>query len=170
MKLQGKAHVFGADVDTDAIIPARHLNVSDPELLAAHCMENIDPEFRERVNKGDVILATTNFGCGSSREHAPVALSEAGVQAVVALSYARIFFRNAIDGGYFPPVECTEDLTGLMATGDEAILNLDEGTLTHLSSNAVFQMRDMGAAGEIICAGGLFAYARRHGLVGNQAP
>src|SRR5512139_2523361 len=96
---KGKAHKYGANVDTDAIIPARYLNVSDPELLAQHCMEDIDIGFVKRVKKGDIIVATTNFGCGSSREHAPLAIKASGISCVIAKSFARIFFRNAINIG-----------------------------------------------------------------------
>ena len=99
MKLKGKAHKYGANVDTDAIIPARYLNVWEPAELAAHCMEDIDEEFLKRLKKGDMVVATTNFGCGSSREHAPIALKAAGVSCVIAQSFARIFFRNAINIG-----------------------------------------------------------------------
>ncbi|MFA5368340.1 MAG: 3-isopropylmalate dehydratase small subunit, partial [Dehalococcoidia bacterium] len=105
MKLKGKAHKYGANVDTDAIIPARYLNVWEPAELAAHCMEDVDEEFLKRVKKGDMVVATTNFGCGSSREHAPIALKAAGVSCVIAQSFARIFFRNAINIG-LPLLEC----------------------------------------------------------------
>ena len=115
--LKGKVHKFGANVDTDAIIPARHLNVSDPEALAAHCMEDIDRDFAGKVQPGDIIVATTNFGCGSSREHAPLAIKAAGISCIIAKSFARIFFRNAINIG-LPLLECGEavDNTGLTWT------------------------------------------------------
>ncbi|MDP2919696.1 MAG: 3-isopropylmalate dehydratase small subunit, partial [Dehalococcoidia bacterium] len=96
---KGTAHKYGANVDTDAIIPARYLNTSDPAELAKHCMEDIDLDFVKRVKKGDIIVATTNFGCGSSREHAPIAIKASGISCVIAKSFARIFFRNAINIG-----------------------------------------------------------------------
>src|SRR4030042_686276 len=99
MILKGKVHKYGADVNTDVIIPARYLNVSDPAELAKHCMEDIDTDFLSRVQPGDIIVATTNFGCGSSREHAPLAIKAAGISCVIAKSFARIFFRNAINIG-----------------------------------------------------------------------
>ena len=107
MKLRGRVHKYGANVDTDAIIPARYLNVSDPAELARHCMEDIDPDFVKRVRPGDMIVAATNFGSGSSREHAPLAIKASGVSCVVAQSFAGIFFRNAINIG-LPILECTE--------------------------------------------------------------
>ena len=97
--LKGKVHKYGANVDTDAIIPARYLNVSDPDELAKHCMEDMDADFLKKVEPGDIIMATTNFGCGSSREHAPLAIKAAGVSCIIASSFARIFFRNAINIG-----------------------------------------------------------------------
>jgi len=107
MKLKGKTWKFGNDVDTDAIIPARCLNTTDPKELAAHCMEDADPEFVSRVKPGDIIVAGKNFGCGSSREHAPIAIKAAGVSCVVAHSFARIFYRNAFNVG-LPILECPE--------------------------------------------------------------
>jgi 3-isopropylmalate/(R)-2-methylmalate dehydratase small subunit len=94
--LKGKVHKYGANVDTDAIIPARYLNLSDPDELAKHCLEDIDAEFVKRVRPGDIMVATTNFGCGSSREHAPLAIKASGISGIIAKSFARIFFRNAI--------------------------------------------------------------------------
>ncbi len=159
MKLQGKAHTFGADVDTDAIIPARYLNVSEPELLAAHCMENIDPEFRERVSKGDIIVATTNFGCGSSREHAPIAIAACGVSCVIAHSFARIFFRNSINIG-LPLMECPEAVDACEA-GDILEVDLTRGEISNKTKGNFFVAKPypefmMG----IIDAGGLVPYTR----------
>ena len=118
MILKGKAHKYGANIDTDAIIPARYLNLSEPPELAMHCMEDIDAEFLKRVERGDIIIAETNFGCGSSREHAPVALKAAGVSCVIAKTFARIFFRNAINIG-LPLLESPEAVEGIGA-GDTA--------------------------------------------------
>ena len=107
MKFKGKVHKYGADVNTDVIIPARYLNVSDPAELAKHCMEDIDGDFVKRMQPGDIMVATTNFGCGSSREHAPLGLKAAGISCIIAKSFARIFFRNSIDIG-LPLLECEE--------------------------------------------------------------
>ena len=111
MTLRGHVHKYGANVDTDAIIPARYLNINDPQELAEHCMEDIDPDFASRVQPGDVIVATTNFGCGSSREHAPLCIKAAGVSCVIAKSFARIFYRNAINIG-LPILECDDAVDG----------------------------------------------------------
>jgi len=167
VKLQGKAHTFGADVDTDAIIPARHLNVSEPELLATHCMENIDPDFRKNVNKGDIIVATTNFGCGSSREHAPIAIAACGVSCVIAHSFARIFFRNAIDIG-LPLLECPEAVDACEA-GDILEVDLTKGEISNKTKGTSFTAKPypefmMG----IINAGGLVSYTR-HRMEGQHA-
>jgi len=124
MKLNGKVHKYGDNVDTDVIIPARYLNTSSHKELAAHCMEDIDAEFISRVKQGDIIVAGSNFGCGSSREHAPIAIKTAGVSCVVAKSFARIFFRNAINIG-LPILEC--DLEAV--TGDEISADLDKGEI-----------------------------------------
>ena len=107
MKIQGKVHKYGDHVDTDVIIPARYLNSSDPKDLAAHCMEDIDKEFVNNVKEGDIIVAGVNFGCGSSREHAPLAIKAAGVSCVIAKNFARIFYRNALNIG-LPILECPE--------------------------------------------------------------
>ena len=125
MKATGKVFKYGDNVDTDVIIPARYLNSSDPAELAAHCMEDIDKEFVKKVKKGDMIVADKNFGCGSSREQAPSVLKALGVQAVVAKSFARIFYRNAINIGL--PVIVCKDLPDAVSTGDEMDLSLTEG-------------------------------------------
>lgn len=137
MKLAGKVHKFGADVDTDAIIPARYLNTSDPKELAKHCMEDADAEFPAKVQAGDVIVAGKNFGCGSSREHAPIAIKAAGVSCVIAPSFARIFYRNAINIG-LPILECAA-ATEAIAAGDEVEVNLDNGEIKNLQSGQVYQ-------------------------------
>jgi 3-isopropylmalate/(R)-2-methylmalate dehydratase small subunit len=135
MKLKGKAHKYGANVDTDAIIPARYLNVWEPAELAAHCMEDIDEEFLKRVKKGDIIVATTNFGCGSSREHAPIALKAAGVSCVIAQSFARIFFRNAINIG-LPLLECT--MADRIDAGDELEVTLETGEIKNITKRKTY--------------------------------
>lgn len=164
--LKGSAHVYGADVDTDAIIPARYLNVSEPELLAAHCMEDIDPEFRQRVAPGDVMVATTNFGCGSSREHAPIAIKACGVSCVVAHSFARIFFRNSINIG-LPLLECPEAVASC-ALGDILDIDLTSGCIVNVTRQLTFTAKSypefmMG----IIESGGLIPYTR-HRLEGSR--
>ncbi|NLW92048.1 MAG: 3-isopropylmalate dehydratase small subunit [Syntrophomonadaceae bacterium] len=137
MKFAGRVHKFGADVDTDAIIPARYLNTSDPAELAKHCMEDADAEFPGKVNTGDIIVAGKNFGCGSSREHAPLAIKAAGVSCVIAPSFARIFYRNAINIG-LPILECDAAAEAVDA-GDEVEVNLDNGEIKNLKSGQVYQ-------------------------------
>ncbi|MGE5390104.1 MAG: 3-isopropylmalate dehydratase small subunit [Deltaproteobacteria bacterium] len=137
MKLAGKVHKFGADVDTDAIIPARYLNTSDPVELAKHCMEDADAEFPAKVKAGDIIVAGKNFGCGSSREHAPIAIKAAGVSCVIAPSFARIFYRNAINIG-LPILEC-DAAAGAIAAGEEVEVDLDSGEIKNLKSGQVYQ-------------------------------
>lgn len=128
--LHGRAHAFGDNVDTDVIIPARYLNSSAPEHLAAHCMEDISPSFASGVSRGDMIVAGGNFGCGSSREHAPLAIKSAGVSCVIAVSFARIFYRNAINIG-LPILECERACD--IAQGDELEVSLENGTITDLT-------------------------------------
>jgi 3-isopropylmalate/(R)-2-methylmalate dehydratase small subunit len=159
MKLKGKVHKFGANVNTDVIIPARYLNVSEPGELAKHCMEGIDSEFATKVEKGDMIVATTNFGCGSSREHAPLAIKACGVSCIVARSFARIFFRNAINIG-LPLLECPEAVNETEA-GDILEVNLSRGEIRNISRGKTFIAKPypefmMG----IINAGGLIEYTR----------
>lgn len=137
MMLAGKVHKFGADVDTDAIIPARYLNTSDPAELAKHCMEDADAEFPDKVQVGDIIVAGKNFGCGSSREHAPIAIKAAGVSCVIAPSFARIFYRNAINIG-LPILEC-DAAAEAIAAGDEVEVNLDSGEIKNLKSGQAYQ-------------------------------
>lgn len=127
MKLKGSVHTFGDNVDTDVIIPARYLNTTSPEELAAHCMEDIDASFAAKVHKGDIICGGENFGCGSSREHAPLAIRTAGIACVIAKSFARIFYRNAINIG-LPILECPEAAAEAKA-GDVIDVDLDTGTI-----------------------------------------
>ncbi len=132
-------HVFkyGDNVDTDVIIPARYLNSSDPKELATHCMEDIDKDFVKNVNAGDIIVANKNFGCGSSREHAPLSIKAAGVSCVIAETFARIFYRNAINIG-LPIIECPEAAKAISA-GDEVEVNFDTGVITDVTSGQSFQ-------------------------------
>ncbi|MCI9612446.1 MAG: 3-isopropylmalate dehydratase small subunit [Eubacterium sp.] len=137
MKANGKVFKYGDNVDTDVIIPARYLNSSDPKELAQHCMEDIDTEFVKKVQKGDIIVADKNFGCGSSREHAPLAIKAAGVSCVIAETFARIFYRNAINIG-LPIIECPEAAGGI-AAGDEVEVDFDSGVIRNLTKGTQFQ-------------------------------
>ena len=136
MRFEGTAHRYGRDVDTDVIIPARYLNTSDPAELAKHCMEDIDASFVAKVKPGDIIVADENFGCGSSREHAPIAIKAAGVDVVIATSFARIFYRNAINTG-LPIMESPEAARGIK-DGDRVAVNADTGTITNLTTGEVY--------------------------------
>jgi 3-isopropylmalate/(R)-2-methylmalate dehydratase small subunit len=160
VKLKGKVHKYGANVDTDAIIPARYLNISEPAGLAKHCMEDIDIDFIKRVKEGDIIVADTNFGCGSSREHAPVAIKAAGVSCVIAKSFARIFFRNAINIG----LPLLESVDAVDSTEQDDVLEVDlaTGQITNVTRNKTFTSEPypdfmMG----IVNAGGLVEYTRK---------
>jgi 3-isopropylmalate/(R)-2-methylmalate dehydratase small subunit len=158
--LRGRAHRYGDHVNTDVIIPARYLNTTDLAELAAHCMEDLDPEFVKRVNPGDIIVAGENFGCGSSREHAPLAIKAAGVSCVVAASFARIFFRNAINVG-LPVLVCAE-AAGEAQAGDQMTVDLVAGRIENLTRGRAYQAEPFPEfLQEIITAGGLIAYTRR---------
>ncbi len=160
MSLRGRVHKYGANVDTDAIIPARYLNINEPEELAQHCMEDIDAEFVSRVQPGDVIVATTNFGCGSSREHAPLCIKAAGVSCVIANSFARIFYRNSINIG-LPILECDEAVEDTEA-GDELEVELESGTIRNLTKGKTFQAKPYPEFMlELMRAGGLVEYTKR---------
>ena len=137
MKAHGSVFKYGDNVDTDVIIPARYLNSSDPKELAAHCMEDIDKEFVNQVKSGDLIVADKNFGCGSSREHAPIAIKVAGVSCVIAETFARIFYRNAINIG-LPIIECPAAAKGIEA-GDEVEVDFDSGVITNVTKGTTFQ-------------------------------
>jgi 3-isopropylmalate/(R)-2-methylmalate dehydratase small subunit len=134
---KGTVFKYGDNVDTDVIIPARYLNSSDPAELATHCMEDIDKDFIKNVKKGDIIVADKNFGCGSSREHAPIAIKAAGVSCVIAETFARIFYRNAINIG-LPIIECPEASKGIEA-GDEVEVNFDTGVITNVTKGTTFK-------------------------------
>ena len=134
---KGIVFKYGDNVDTDVIIPARYLNSSDPAELATHCMEDIDKDFIKNVKKGDIIVADKNFGCGSSREHAPIAIKAAGVSCVIAETFARIFYRNAINIG-LPIIECPEASKGIEA-GDEVEGNFDTGIITNVTKGTTFK-------------------------------
>ena len=137
MHFKGTAHRYGRDIDTDVIIPARYLNSSDPEWLAAHCLEDLDKDFVKKVQKGDIIVADENFGCGSSREHAPIDIKAAGVGVVIAKSFARIFYRNSINTG-LAIMECPEAVDAISA-GDTVSVNFDTGVITDETTGKTFQ-------------------------------
>lgn len=137
MEVTGKVFKYGDNVDTDVIIPARYLNTSDPKELASHCMEDIDLNFSKKVKKGDIIVANKNFGCGSSREHAPIAIKESGISCVIASTFARIFYRNAINIG-LPILECDEAVKSIEA-GDELEVNFDTGVIKNLTKDEEYQ-------------------------------
>ncbi|HAF27202.1 MAG TPA: 3-isopropylmalate dehydratase small subunit [Lachnospiraceae bacterium] len=134
---KGKAIKYGDNVDTDVIIPARYLNSSDPAELAKHCMEDIDKDFVNRVNKGDIIVADKNFGCGSSREHAPIAIKASGISCVIAETFARIFYRNSINIG-LPIIEC-EEASKDIDDGDELEIDFGSGVITNVTKNKTYQ-------------------------------
>jgi len=158
--LKGKVHKYGANVDTDAIIPARYLNVSEPSKLAKHCMEDIDVDFIKDVSPGDIIMATSNFGCGSSREHAPLAIKAAGVSCIIAASFARIFFRNAINVG-LPLLESAEAV-GKTNDGDTLEVDLKEGRIKNPTSGKMFSAKPYpDFMAELIAADGLVEYTKK---------
>src|SRR3989337_2351908 len=137
MKFKGKAWTYGADIDTDKIIPARYLNTSDPKELAKHCMEDEEPAFASKVATGDIIVADKNFGCGSSREHAPIAIKAAGVACVIAKSYARIFYRNSFNMGL--PILESDEVFAATDSGDELEVDTDRGEIVNLTNNKRFR-------------------------------
>jgi len=139
MILQGKIWKFGSDVDTDVIIPARYLNITDPTELGTHCMEGIAPDFHKKIKPGDVIVAGKNFGCGSSREHAPLAIKALGISCVIAKTFARIFYRNAFNIG-LPILECA-DVSDRIEEGQEVQVNLDSGQIQDLLKRQNFQAK-----------------------------
>ena len=137
MKAHGRVFKYGDNVDTDVIIPARYLNSSDPKELATHCMEDIDTEFVKQVKQGDIMVADKNFGCGSSREHAPLAIKASGISCVIAQTFARIFYRNAINIG-LPIIECPEASVAISA-GDDVEVDFDSGLITDHTTGQTFQ-------------------------------
>ena len=159
MKLTGKVWKYGDNIDTDAIIPARYLNMSTPEELAAHCMEDVDTTFASGVQDGDIIVGGDNFGCGSSREHAPLAIKGSGVSCVIANSFARIFYRNAINIG-LPILACPDAVQDIVA-GDQLSVDLVAGLITNTRSGNVYQTSPFPSfIMEIIQAGGLVPFTR----------
>lgn len=162
MILQGRAFKYGDDINTDLIIPARYLNTSEPSELAKHCMEDEDPDFPKKVQKGDFIVAGKNFGCGSSREHAPIAIKAVGVSAVIAKSFARIFYRNAFNMGLLI-LECQE--ADDINTGDELLVDTDKGEIINKTKNKVYKIMPVpGFMIELLKAGGLIEYMKNRSL------
>jgi len=158
-KIKGNAYVVGNSIDTDVIIPARFLNTSDPKELAKHCMEDLDKNFRKKIKKGDIIVAGENFGCGSSREHAPISIKASGISAVVAKSFARIFFRNAINIG-LPVFVC--DLKIVTKNGDTIEIDPIKGEIKNLAKNKTFKTQPVPEfLQKIISAGGLLKSIKR---------
>jgi len=160
MILRGRTWRFGDNIDTDAIIPARYLNTSDPAELARHVMEDADNQFPNKVRPGDIIIAGRNFGCGSSREHAPIAIKSAGIQAVVAKSFARIFYRNAFNIGLpiFESEEASEDIK----EGDEIEIDADSGIIKNFSKGREYRTKPIPPfMQELISAGGLIEWTRK---------
>lgn len=167
--LRGRVWKFGDDVDTDVIIPARHLTSIDPETLKAHCLEGLDPEFAVRVSPGDMLVAGNNFGCGSSREHAPLAIKSAGVSCVIAKSFARIFFRNSFNIG-LPILESAEAVEGV-ESGDELEVDLSSGTIRNLTRGVEHWAQAVPAfMQELLAAGDLLEFARRRIAEGRLKP
>lgn len=160
MILKGRTWKFGDNLDTDAIIPARYLNTSDPKELARHIMEDADKEFPNKVKSGDVIIAGANFGCGSSREHAPIAIKAAGIQAVVAKSFARIFYRNAFNIGL--PIFESEDASEKIREGDEIQIDADKGIIKNITKKEEYTAKPIPQfMQELISAGGLIEWTKK---------
>jgi len=159
MAFQGTTWKFGNDVDTDVIIPARYLNTSDPKELAKHCMEDIDAQFAGKVKAGDIMVAGKNFGCGSSREHAPVAIKECGVACVIAKTFARIFYRNAFNIGL--PILESDEASDRTSEGDRLEVDPEAGVIRNLTKNEVYQATQVPPfMQQIIAVGGLINYVR----------
>lgn len=157
--MQGKAIKYGDNIDTDVIIPARYLNTSDPQELAQHCMEDLDKEFKNKVQEGDILVVGENFGSGSSREHAPIAIKASGISCIIAKSFARIFFRNAINIG-LPILECKEAVDGI-EEGDMVLVDTDSGIIKNLTKGTEFKAQPFpDFIKEIMKYGGLINYVR----------
>jgi 3-isopropylmalate/(R)-2-methylmalate dehydratase small subunit len=159
MMLKGRVRKYGSNINTDEIIPARYLNTTDPAVLAKYCMEDIDKDFVENVKHGDIIVAENNFGCGSSREHAPISIKAAGVSAVIANSFARIFFRNSINIG-LPILESREAVKSIK-NGDKIEINLNKGTINNITQNKIYRSQPFPEfMRKIVKAGGLLGYIK----------
>jgi 3-isopropylmalate/(R)-2-methylmalate dehydratase small subunit len=158
--IRGKVHKYDTDnIDTDVIIPGPYLKIHDHKELAKHAMEGIDPNFPEKVSQGDFLVAGNNFGCGSSREHAPIALSQTGIKAILAQSFARIFYRNAVDGGYLLPLEINESTVKKISDGDELEIDIAKNEITNITKNDHYLMKPFPELiAKIVEAGGLINY------------
>ncbi len=174
--IKGKVYILGDNIDTDQIIPAEYLNLvptipEEYDKLGSYAMAGLPLDAEPFIAEGEskteyqIMIAGTNFGCGSSREHAPIALSAAGVKAIVAESYARIFFRNAVSTGEVYPIESTESLNKVLKTGDEIEIDMDKEELTNLADNKTYSLKPIGDVAPVIAAGGIFAYARKQGMI-----
>jgi len=149
------------NIDTDVIIPGTYLKIHDYNELATHAMEGIDPDFPSKVKEGDFIVAGKNFGCGSSREHAPIALSTCGIKAVIATSFARIFYRNSVDGAFLLPIEIDDDTYQKISNSDQLEVNIEKNEIKNLTKNEVYAMKPFSEIiAKIIAAGGLFKYKK----------
>ncbi len=161
MKARGKAVKYGDNVDTDVIIPARYLNTSDPDELARHCMEDLDSGFLDKIKPGDIMVAGRNFGCGSSREHAPIAIKASGIACVIAETFARIFYRNSINTG-LPILECKEAAAEI-EDGDSITIDFETGTITNITSGKTYTAQPFPEfMQEIISADGLINYIKKN--------
>ena len=161
MILYGTVHKYNkANIDTDVIIPGPYLKIHDHDELATHAMEGIDPDFTKKISDGDFLLVGHNFGCGSSREHAPIALSKSGIRAILSPSFARIFYRNAIDGGYLLPIEIDDNVLEQIDDNDKLEINLENNTIKNITkNNEIHKIKPFSKIiSEIVKAGGLFNY------------
>ncbi|MBT5993006.1 MAG: 3-isopropylmalate dehydratase small subunit [Thaumarchaeota archaeon] len=149
------------NIDTDVIIPGTYLKIHDYNELATHAMEGLDPEFPSKVKDGDFIVAGKNFGCGSSREHAPIALSTCGIKAVIATSFARIFYRNSVDGAFLLPIEVDDETYQKIANSDQLEINIEKNEIKNITKNETYAMKPFSEIiAKIIAAGGLFKYKK----------
>jgi len=158
--LRGKFHKYNKDnIDTDVIIPGPYLKIHDHKELGKHAMEGLDPNFSQKIDEGDFLLTGKNFGCGSSREHAPIALHQVGIRAILSPSFARIFYRNAVDGGYLLPIEIDSAVIDKISDNDELEIDLDNNTIVNLTSSEVFKIKPFPEIiSKIVKAGGLLYF------------
>jgi 3-isopropylmalate/(R)-2-methylmalate dehydratase small subunit len=158
--LRGKVHKYNKDnIDTDVIIPGPYLKIHDHKELGKHAMEGLDPNFSQKIDEGDFLLTGKNFGCGSSREHAPIALHEVGIRAILSPSFARIFYRNAVDGGYLLPIEIDSAVIDKISDNDELEIDLDNNRIVNLTSSEVFKIKPFPEIiSKIVKAGGLLYF------------
>jgi 3-isopropylmalate/(R)-2-methylmalate dehydratase small subunit len=158
--LRGRVHKYNKDnIDTDVIIPGPYLKIHDHKELGKHAMEGLDPNFSQKIDEGDFLLTGKNFGCGSSREHAPIALHQVGIRAILSPSFARIFYRNAVDGGYLLPIEIDSAVIDKISDNDELEIDLDNNTIVNLTSSEVFKIKPFPEIiSKIVKAGGLLYF------------